>query len=91
MEPNKYQGESDPACNIGLRRTQVRKAWAAKIAKLWGWHVRARITLRKRFGREPTQDEISEINAKDEPFLDVTEEEVMEAFTKGEEASGISF
>ncbi|KAI0352480.1 hypothetical protein OH77DRAFT_1409127 [Trametes cingulata] len=64
-------------------RDAVRAVWTKNIyQKNWGRSTRARISLRRFLGREPTHDD--EEHAQGD-FKEVTEEQIKEAFAAGEE------
>lgn len=65
---------------------KTKKDWVEHIEKgEWGGDVRARVKFRKREGREPTEEDIDEMDTISKG--EVTLEEVREAFDKGEEVS----
>lgn len=51
----------------------------------WGHDVRASIILRRDLQREPTVQELHEAYRSEEPFQNVTEQEILEAFDRGEQ------
>ena len=53
----------------------------------WGSSVRSRIKLRKIMGREPTGEEIKALSDN----KDVTEAEILEAFSQGDEVRPRTF
>ncbi|KAF8815779.1 hypothetical protein BYT27DRAFT_7230127 [Phlegmacium glaucopus] len=69
---------------------KVQRTWGRELCRQqWGGDVRARIFARKRLGREPTKKEFEELSEEGSPAHSVTPEEVMAAFTKGEETLAI--
>ncbi|KAL0947304.1 hypothetical protein HGRIS_013422 [Hohenbuehelia grisea] len=62
----------------------VRRTWAQQIhIRGWGTTVRSRIILRRRLGREPTPEEQEEAYKSEEKWMDITEEEIVEAMDQG--------
>ena len=64
----------------------MRKTWGREICKQgWGSHVRERVFARKRLGREPTAREIEELAEEGSKKDSVTPDDIMAAFSNGEE------
>ncbi|KAH9936830.1 uncharacterized protein BXZ73DRAFT_44908 [Epithele typhae] len=84
----RYMGDyvEEPSSVLSVERwrrltPRVRKKWNKGIAtKKWGSLYRARVSLRRSLGREPTRAEIQ--NAKG-PFRDVTQDHLAAAFDSG--------
>ncbi len=57
------------------------------MSRPWGIPLRFSVHLRRKLGREPRRDEVERATAnfKKGDSLDVTAEEMMEAFNKGKE------
>lgn len=66
---------------------KVKVTWGDNICeKAWGKTVRARIALRKRLHRNPNATELaSAIKDKGNDYKDVTPEQVIRAYNRGEE------
>lgn len=73
-----------------MSSVQVQKTWGREICRQnWGSHVRARVFARKRLGREPTTDEIEDLSEEGSRAYSVTPEEIMLAFSNGQEVRSI--
>ena len=69
----------------------MQKTWGKEISrKNWGGQFRARVFARKRLGREPTNEEVEDLSEEGGKRYSVTPEEIMAAFSNGEEVSFIS-
>jgi hypothetical protein len=68
---------------------KVKANWGNNVCKKgWGKTVRARITLRKTLGRDPDETELaSAVEDRGNDYNDVTPEEVICAYDRGEEVS----
>ncbi|KAG5639135.1 hypothetical protein H0H81_006394 [Sphagnurus paluster] len=65
---------------------KVHDTWARGIHKNdWGKHVRARIFLRKTLGAQYTPKALEKAMASSDKYLQTTEEEIKEAFIRGDE------
>jgi hypothetical protein len=63
---------------------QVRRTWATKIIEMaWGKEVRARVVLRRQLGRSPFNKEIDDALKSDNKFLNVTVDEITNAYNTG--------
>ncbi|THU89178.1 hypothetical protein K435DRAFT_865582 [Dendrothele bispora CBS 962.96] len=68
----------------------MRDVWSYKISKMvWGRGTRCSIRLRSQLGRDPTQEEYEEAFDSDNRFLDVSSQEVSNAFLLGEEVLSV--
>ena len=64
----------------------MQKTWGKELCKQgWGSHIRARVFARKRLGREPTAEEFEDLYDEGSRRYSVTPEEIMGAFSNGEE------
>lgn len=73
-----------------LQNQSLKMWWANGIKVMnWGHDVRASIILRRDLQREPTVQELHEAYRSEEPFQNVTEQEILEAFDRGEQRLGI--
>jgi len=82
-----------PVQNITDAQLKVKRDWINHImSKPWGVSLRFSVHLRRKLGREPRRDEVERATAnfKKDDSVDVTAEEMMEAFNKGEESIRIS-
>ncbi|KIM80619.1 hypothetical protein PILCRDRAFT_822359 [Piloderma croceum F 1598] len=71
-----------------LQAQKVRNTWAREILKKgWGSHVRTRVGLRKRLGREPSKREFEAALAAES--IPVTQDDIRNAYDKGEERLGV--
>ncbi|KAH7927930.1 hypothetical protein BV22DRAFT_241127 [Leucogyrophana mollusca] len=62
----------------------VKNTWAQNLSfRMYGRHVRASIVLRKRFGREASEDELSTAMESNGKF-DVPAHEILQAYDRGE-------
>ena len=69
----------------------MQKTWGKEICRQnWGGHLRARVFARKRLGREPTDQEVEDLSEEGNKQYSVTPEEIMAAFSNGEEVFFIS-
>ncbi|KAK0448326.1 uncharacterized protein EV420DRAFT_1750982 [Desarmillaria tabescens] len=69
----------------------VKMTWAQGIlTKKWGVDTRAKIRLRERLRREPTEEEIDDAIDAGEKFQDVTIEEVLDEYSSGRKILHIS-
>ncbi|KAF8919234.1 hypothetical protein CPB85DRAFT_1249075 [Mucidula mucida] len=67
-------------------KPQEKLAWTSGIAELdWGWDTRAKISLRKRLGRVPTEEELDIAAHAKEGCYDVTTDEIEHEFNVGHE------
>jgi hypothetical protein len=70
---------------------QVRHKWATKVTnKVWGREVRSRVVLRRELGRSPTKKEISDALDSDNSFLNVTVDEITNAYDNGHVVSTLT-
>lgn len=73
---------------------QTKWAWASTVRKRkkrYDVEIRARVTLRRQLGREPTADELKHAFAVETKFDKVTEEDIIQAYEDGREVSGRVF
>ncbi|KAJ6465957.1 hypothetical protein C8R47DRAFT_1154588 [Mycena vitilis] len=64
----------------------MRNRWCLKLSrKDWGRITRTRIALRRRFGRDPTFDEVDTAIASDQKFKNITPSDISKAFDCGDE------
>jgi len=99
--PNKWlyigQYELSPAMSLTpeefeLQPAKVKNTWSWKILKKdWATGVRVSIILRRRLGREPKNEEIEAALATNHKYYDITQEEIIGAFERGEETIGLWF
>ncbi|TFY58421.1 hypothetical protein EVG20_g8158 [Dentipellis fragilis] len=73
-----------------MQAKRVQNMWSRKIrSKNWGKLVRTRVTLRRDLRREPRPDELRTALASQKTFQEISEEEILAAYNKGEEHLGI--
>ncbi|KAJ7661541.1 hypothetical protein DFH06DRAFT_375918 [Mycena polygramma] len=64
----------------------MRNRWCLKLSKKdWGRITRTRIALRRRFGRNPTFDEVDTAIGSDQKFKNITPSDISKAFDCGDE------
>ncbi|KAK7053784.1 hypothetical protein R3P38DRAFT_2852129 [Favolaschia claudopus] len=64
----------------------MRNRWCKKLAKKdWGTITRTRIALRRRFGREPTFEEVDESIAANQKYREINATDISQGFHHGEE------
>ncbi|GJE94356.1 hypothetical protein PsYK624_105250 [Phanerochaete sordida] len=70
---------------------EVKRTWAREIKShsTWGNDVLARIYFRRRNGTEPTETELQQISANRSALNSVSEDEVVAAYSAGEEEFGV--
>ncbi|KAH9949185.1 hypothetical protein B0H21DRAFT_688862 [Amylocystis lapponica] len=79
LTPGEWRAQSDA----------VRRNWSENTAaKGWARYIRAKIHLRRRLGRDPTEEEIDAGMEDKQQYDDVTAEDVVEAYDTGAEAMG---
>jgi hypothetical protein len=65
---------------------QVQKTWGKELCRQgWGSNLRSRVFARKRLGREPTEGESEDLYEEGSQRFSVTPEEIIAAFSNGEE------
>jgi hypothetical protein len=83
---------SSPMTFVDQRTKQVRKSWVKyACSSASNRKIRARVFLRGRLGREPTQAEVTEHERDKSLAGNVTDCQIMDAFDSGKEVYSLLF